>query len=65
MQSTPKGVHLVCTQFFAIIDPPPPGTQYDVIVTINWPLIHTHWANPPPPLAYILNGLPLMNIAKL
>ena len=36
-------------QFLAIFDPRPPGTQYDVIVTMNWSLLRTHLANPPPP----------------
>ena len=43
-------IHLVCTQKIGLFDPPPPpGTQNDVTVTINWPLLRTHLANPPPP----------------
>ena len=30
--------------------PPPPCTQNDVTVTINQPLLHTHWPDPPSPI---------------
>ena len=28
---------------------PPPEMQYDVIVTMKWPFLRTHMANPSPP----------------
>ena len=43
-------------QLLAFFDPLP-GTQYDVIVTKNWPSLRTHLANLPSSLvAYVLNG---------
>ena len=42
-----KNPDLVHVQFLRIFDPPPPGKQYDVIVTIKWPLLRTQWSNPP------------------
>ena len=48
------GIHLVRTQFLGIFDhPPPPCTQYDVIVTINLPLLRTQWPNPSLPPACV------------
>ena len=42
------------THFFDIFDPPPPPcTQYDVIVTIDLPLLRTQWTNPSLPPACV------------
>ena len=47
---------VICSVCLGLFETPP-GTQSDVIVTINWPSLCTHWANPPPALvAYVLSG---------
>ena len=50
IRSKHRVIHLVRAQFLGICDPPfPPAKQYDVTVTINWPLLG-------PQLANVLNG---------
>ena len=33
--------------FWGFLTPPPPGMQNDIIVTMNWPLLHTQRAKSP------------------
>ena len=60
-------IHLVRTQKIGLFDPPPPpGTQNDVTVTINWPLLRTHLATPPlPPRCVRTKWMPPKNIFTL
>ena len=51
---------------YAIFDSlPPPGTQYDVIVTIKWSLLRTKWSTPLPRLCtYTKWMVPKQNFNK-